>query len=93
MNERVQFPDFRIEYERPDGRRDVENVEVTTAHYRGIVEGESTPSEFLPHLIALWERGELPVDRMMTFYDFDQIDQAAHDAEAGHVIKPVLRMG
>ena len=30
---------------------------------------------------------------MMTFYDFDQIDQAAHDAEAGHVIKPVLRMG
>ena len=28
-----------------------------------------------------------------TFYDFDQIDQAAHDAEAGHVIKPVLRMG
>lgn len=31
----VQFPDFRIEYERADGRRDVENVEVTTLHYRG----------------------------------------------------------
>jgi hypothetical protein len=36
VNDRVQFPDFRIEYERPDGRRDVENVEVTTAHYRGM---------------------------------------------------------
>jgi DNA-binding MarR family transcriptional regulator len=35
VNERVQFPDFRIEYERPDGRRGVENVEVTTLHYRG----------------------------------------------------------
>ena len=35
VNERVQFPDFRIEYERPDGRREVENVEVTTLHYRG----------------------------------------------------------
>ena len=35
VNDRVQFPDFRIEYERPDGRRDVENVEVTTVHYRG----------------------------------------------------------
>ena len=34
-NERVQFPDFRIEYERPDGRRDVEDVEVTTLNYRG----------------------------------------------------------
>ena len=28
----------------------------------------------------------------MTFYDFDQIEQAAHDAEEGVVIKPVLRM-
>lgn len=60
---------------------------------RGIVEGESIPAEFLPRLIALWQRGEFPVDRMMTFYDFDQIDQAAHDAEAGRVIKPVLRIG
>jgi DNA-binding MarR family transcriptional regulator len=34
-NDRVQFPDFRIEYERPDGRRDVEDVEVTTFNYRG----------------------------------------------------------
>src|SRR5688572_9226847 len=31
----VQFPDFQIEYEHPDGRHDVENVEVTTVHYRG----------------------------------------------------------
>lgn len=35
VNDRVQFPDVRIEYERPDGRRDVEDVEVTTVHYRG----------------------------------------------------------
>jgi DNA-binding MarR family transcriptional regulator len=34
-NDRVQFPDFRIEYERPEGRREVDNVEVTTVHYRG----------------------------------------------------------
>jgi hypothetical protein len=31
----VQFPDLRIEYEWPDGRRDVEDVEVLTPHYRG----------------------------------------------------------
>ena len=35
LNDRVQFPDFQIEYDHPDGRRDVENVEVTTVHYRG----------------------------------------------------------
>lgn len=35
VNDRVQFPDVRIEYEHPDGRHDVEDVEVTTCHYRG----------------------------------------------------------
>jgi len=36
VQDRVRFPDFRIEYERPDGRREIENVEVTTTHYRGL---------------------------------------------------------
>lgn len=29
----------------------------------------------------------------MTSHDFDEIDRAAHDAEPGRIIKPVLRMG
>jgi len=28
----------------------------------------------------------------MTFYDFEQLEQAARDAEEGKTIKPVLRM-
>lgn len=32
----VQFPDLRLEFERSDGRRDVEDIEVTTLHYRGL---------------------------------------------------------
>jgi aryl-alcohol dehydrogenase len=59
---------------------------------RGIVEGDAVPQLFLPTLIELWERGKLPVDRLMKTYDFDQIDEAAHDAESGRVIKPVLQM-
>jgi hypothetical protein len=31
----VHFPDLRLEYEWPDGRRDAEHIEVTTPHYRG----------------------------------------------------------
>lgn len=60
---------------------------------RGIVEGESRPAEFLPRLFELWRRGELPVERMIRFYDFDEIDRAARDAESGETIKPVLRIG
>jgi aryl-alcohol dehydrogenase len=59
---------------------------------RGIVEGESVPDVFLPRLIELWRQGRVPIDRIMTHYDFAEIDQAARDAEDGTVVKPVLRM-
>ena len=59
---------------------------------RGIVEGQSIPDVFLPRLIELWRQGRFPVDRIITHYSFDQIDEAARDAEEGRVVKPVLRM-
>ncbi len=59
---------------------------------RGIVEGDSVPDLFMPRLVEFWEQGRFPVERFMTFYDFDQIETAARDAEAGKTIKPVLRM-
>ena len=60
---------------------------------RGIVEGDSVPQTLLPRLIELWSQGKFPVERMMEFYDFDQIDEAARLAEEGKVIKPVLKIG
>jgi aryl-alcohol dehydrogenase len=59
---------------------------------RGIVEGDRLPKIFLPALMRLWEQRRFPVDRFMTFYDFEEIDQAAADAEHGTVVKAVLRM-
>ena len=59
---------------------------------RGIVEGQSIPDVFLPRLIDLWRQGRFPIDRIMTHYSFADIDAAARDAEAGEVVKPVLRM-
>jgi DNA-binding MarR family transcriptional regulator len=35
FDDQVHFPDLRIEYEELDGRRDHEDVEVVTIHYRG----------------------------------------------------------
>lgn len=35
VGDRVQFPDLRIEYDGRDGRREIEDVEVMTPHYRG----------------------------------------------------------
>lgn len=72
---------------------DMNSILVSGRTIRGIVEGDSVPTVFLPRLIELWRQGRFPVERFMTFYDFDQIERAARDAEAGDVIKPVLRTG
>jgi aryl-alcohol dehydrogenase len=59
---------------------------------RGVVEGDSVPQLFVPALIRHWEQGRFPVERLITHYDFDAIEQAAADAQSGRTIKPVLRM-
>ena len=71
---------------------DMNSILVAGRTLRGIVEGDSVPMVFLPRLGELWLQGRFPVDRLMTFYDFDQINDAAAAAEAGTVVKPVLRM-
>lgn len=59
---------------------------------RGVIQGDSEPDVFIPKLVDLMVEGKLPVERMMTFYDFKDIDRAAADATKGTTIKPVLRM-
>ncbi len=59
---------------------------------RGAIEGESIPQIFIPKLIDLWKAGKFPFDRLLKFYPFSQINDAAHDSERGLAIKPVLRM-
>jgi hypothetical protein len=42
----VHFPDVRIEYEDADGRSRLEDVEVTTVHYRGTHAAATAKSGF-----------------------------------------------
>src|SRR5690606_28891313 len=57
----------------------------------GVVEGDSVPAVVVPQLLDLYLQGRFPVDRLVRFYDFEQINEAAADAESGAVIKPILR--
>jgi aryl-alcohol dehydrogenase len=59
---------------------------------RGVIQGESQPKEFIPHLVDLLMQGKMPVARMITFYDIADINRAAQDSASGATIKPVLRM-
>jgi aryl-alcohol dehydrogenase len=56
-----------------------------------IIEGDAVPQTFIPQLIELWRQGRFPFDRLVTSYDFADIEQAFADSAAGRTIKPVLR--
>jgi aryl-alcohol dehydrogenase len=59
---------------------------------RGVVQGDSVPQQFIPKLVDLIMAGKFPIEKMITFYDFADIERAAKDSAAGVTIKPVLRM-
>ncbi|MCP3380646.1 MULTISPECIES: NAD(P)-dependent alcohol dehydrogenase [unclassified Bradyrhizobium] len=58
----------------------------------GIVEGDANPDVFIPTLIDLYRRGRFPFDKLVRFYNFDEINAAIHDSETGAAIKPIVRM-
>lgn len=43
-------------------------------------------------LVALHQQGRFPFDRLVKFYELDQIEQALEDSASGDVIKPILRV-
>jgi aryl-alcohol dehydrogenase len=65
---------------------------LTGRSIRGVHQGDSVPQTFIPALIEHYRHGRLPLEKIVTFYDFDQIDKAMTDMIGGRTIKPVLRM-
>lgn len=72
---------------------DVNGVMTTGKRIIGIIEGDSVPDLFIPSLVKLYEQGRFPFDKLVKFYSFDQINQAAEDSERGITIKPIVRFG
>jgi aryl-alcohol dehydrogenase len=58
----------------------------------GVIQGDSRPKDFIPRLVDLMMEKKFPIERMIKFYDFDDINLAAKESSAGTTIKPVLRM-
>ena len=55
-----------------------------------IVEGDADPQIFIPQLVALYQAGKLPVDKLVKQFPFEQINAAFTAATDGSVIKPVV---
>ncbi len=59
----------------------------------GILEGDVNPHTFIPTLIALWQAGKFPFDRLVTTFPLSEINTAEKRALAGEIVKPVLLPG
>jgi aryl-alcohol dehydrogenase len=59
----------------------------------GILGGDSNGAPFLIELLDHHVAGRFPFDRLIGHFAFDQINEAIEASEAGHVVKPVLRIG
>ena len=58
----------------------------------GVTEGDADPRTFIPRLIALYEEGRFPFDRLMTQYPLSKINEAIEDQHAGRCVKAILTM-
>lgn len=58
----------------------------------GSVMGSVNPQEFVPKMIDYYRQGILPLEKLITYYDFKDVNQAVEDIEAGAVIKAVLKL-
>ena len=59
---------------------------------KGVIEGAAVPKVFIPQLLEYYKQGRFPIDRIMKFYDFENINEAYMDSLEGKCIKAVLRM-
>ncbi len=65
---------------------------VDSVSISSIAEGCVSPYEFIPKLVSYYKQGVFPIDRLVKYYEFYQINEAFEDLRRGRVIKPILRM-
>lgn len=58
----------------------------------GIMGGSGQTPSFLVALMELQAQGRFPLERLVRFYRFDEINQAIDDSDSGAVVKPILRI-
>lgn len=74
-----------VKYNHPD-------VLMQGKHIIGVMGGGGHTPHFLESLMELQLQGRFPLEKLVRFYDFADVNQAVDDSDAGTTIKPILRM-
>jgi|26BtaG_2_1085354.scaffolds.fasta_scaffold00118_19 aryl-alcohol dehydrogenase len=75
-----------------DANFDVNDLLLGGKSIQGIVEGDSTTKIFIPQLVELYLQGRFAFDKLVKYYDFKDINQAAKDSAEGITLKPIIRI-
>lgn len=59
----------------------------------GVNEGNSNPKVFIPQLLEYYKAGKFPIDKLISFYKFEEINEAFEASHQGSTIKAVMRVG
>ena len=66
-------------------------VAITFGHQiKGIIEGDSDIEGFIPEMVALYQAGKLPFDKMIRTFPLSQINEAIQAQHDGDCVKVVL---
>ncbi len=68
-------------------------ISFLTTRIVGVIEGDAVPHEFLPRLIDYFQNGQMPFDRLIETFPFENIADAFAAMRDKGVIKPVLTFG
>jgi aryl-alcohol dehydrogenase len=69
---------------------DIRDLMYSGKTIRGCAEGDASPSEFIPELLALHEQSRFPIEAVVRRYDAVDIEKAVADSRSCSAIKPVL---
>ncbi|MGJ9460670.1 NAD(P)-dependent alcohol dehydrogenase [Oceanobacillus sp. CF4.6] len=58
----------------------------------GTVQGDSVPQLHIPKLIEYYKEGKFPFDKLVKFYDFEDINKAFEESKTGKTLKPIVKI-
>lgn len=71
---------------------DVLGVMLAGKRIQGVMEGDSDIKHFIPELLQHYKAGRFPVDKLVRYYDFHDINAAIQASESGETIKAIVKM-
>ncbi|WP_373453622.1 zinc-binding dehydrogenase [Paucisalibacillus globulus] len=77
------------------GKRDLtfnvfNDVVANSLTLRGVIEGDAVPQLIIPKLVTFFKNGQFPIEKLVKFYELEDVDRAFADSSNGSVIKPIL---